>query len=60
MRRFPKDKLGEVEFLLGFSLRLAFSSYSLLTAASDDMDLRKTQETSYVLIVVYEKLYLSI
>ena len=41
LRRFPKGKLSEVKFLLGFSLRLAFSSYSSLTAASDDMNLRK-------------------
>ena len=42
LRRFPKGKLSEVKFLLGFSLRLAFSSYSSLTAASDDMNLQKT------------------
>ena len=40
--RFPKGKLSEVKFLLGFLLRLAFSSYSSLTAASDDLNLRKT------------------
>ena len=39
---FPKGKLSEVKFLWGFSLRLAFSSYSLLTVASNDMNLRKT------------------
>ena len=39
---FPKDRLSEVKCLLGFSLRLAFSSISSLTAASIDMNLWKT------------------
>ena len=42
LRRFPKGKLSELKFLLGFPLRLAFSSYSSLTAASENMNLRKT------------------
>ena len=36
---FSERKLSEVKFFWHFLLRLAFSSYSSLTAASDDMDL---------------------
>ena len=39
---FSKKQIKWSKILLGFSLRLAFSSYSSLRAASDDMNLRKT------------------
>ena len=64
MRRCQKCKLSKVKFLLGFSLILAFSSISSLTAASIDVKFYEklvdlgpkiwTKERSYILIALYE------
>ena len=55
--RFPKVKLSEVNFVLGFSLRLAFYNVSSLTTSLIDMHLWKTHFFKSLSLKYKDKLY---